>query len=143
MPPPEGEPVILKPAEFTTTWSDADGGTITPRKDGTFVADKVCVAVSWYDSLAWSGTGTWEQGFNKEQSSLEVTFDAAHPDTVEREPGSYAALRQGKVLKLWTAIGDAEKAYQGAGHPVRVLCRGIASVEASAQQHSRQDPLSG
>ncbi|MFJ8658693.1 hypothetical protein [Streptomyces sp. NPDC093795] len=111
MPPPDGDPVVLKPAELATTWTDADGGTLTLKQDGTFIADKVCVAVGWYDSLAWSGTGTWEQGANKEQSFLGVTFDAAHPETGEREPDSYAALRQGKVLKLWAAIGDPDNDY--------------------------------
>ncbi|MFG2331023.1 hypothetical protein ACGFMM_15510 [Streptomyces sp. NPDC048604] len=119
-PPPEGEPVILKPAELATTWTDADGGTLTLKQDGTFTADKICVSVSWYDSLAWSGTGTWRQSSNKEQSFLYVTFDvahpvgsgtAAHPQEFERRPDSYAALKQGKVLKLWTAIGDPDNDY--------------------------------
>lgn len=118
MPPPEGEPVVLEPAALTTTWTDADGGTLTLYRDGTFFADQVCVAVRWYDSLAWSGTGTWKQGSNEKQSFLAVSFDAAHavgssaihPET-ERKPDSYAALRQGKVLKLWVPIGDPDNDY--------------------------------
>ncbi|MFE5487912.1 hypothetical protein [Streptomyces sp. NPDC056527] len=27
-PPPEGESVVLKPAELAATWTDADGGTL-------------------------------------------------------------------------------------------------------------------
>jgi hypothetical protein len=111
MPPPDGEPVVLKPAELATTWTDADGGTLTLKQDGTFIADKVCIAVSWYDGLTWSGTGTWEQGSNKKQSYVGVTFDADHPETGEREPDPYAALRQGKVLKLWVAVGDPDNDY--------------------------------
>ncbi|MDX3434254.1 hypothetical protein PV664_35995 [Streptomyces sp. ME01-18a] len=117
MPPPEGERVVLMPSELATRWTDADGGTLTLKQDGTFIADKVCVAVSWYDSLTWSGTGTWEQGSNKKQSLVGVTFDAAHsfdtyhPEKGERRPDSYAALRKGKVLKLWAAIGDPDNDY--------------------------------
>ncbi|MFD7321068.1 hypothetical protein ACFV9D_08235 [Streptomyces sp. NPDC059875] len=111
LPPPEGEPVVLKPAELATTWTDADGGTLTLKQDGTFIADKVCIAVGWYEGLTWSGIGTWERGSNKKQSFVGVTFDAAHPETGEREPDSYAALRQGKVLKLWAAVGDPDHDY--------------------------------
>ncbi|MFE1880187.1 hypothetical protein [Streptomyces diastatochromogenes] len=113
-PPPVGEPVVLKPAELATTWTDADGGTLTLKQDGTFIADKVCVAVSWYDGLTWSGTGTWEQGSNKKQSFVGVSFDADHsfdayhPEKVERRPEPYAALRQGKVLMLWVRVGDPD-----------------------------------
>ncbi|MFI7005386.1 hypothetical protein [Streptomyces sp. NPDC050145] len=108
MPPPDGEPAVLKPAELATTWTDADGGTLTLKRDGTFIADKVCVAVGWHDGLAWSGTGPWERGSNRKQSFVGVTFDVDHPETDGREPDAYAALRQGKVLKLWTAIGDPD-----------------------------------
>lgn len=113
LPPPEGDPVVLKPAELATTWTDADGGTLTLKQDGTFTADKICVAVQWYEDLTWSGTGTWKPGSNKEYSVVTVTFDAAHPvDTYhpegERKPDSYTALKQGKVLKLWTAVGDPD-----------------------------------
>ncbi|MGV9338999.1 hypothetical protein [Streptomyces sp. NPDC003688] len=117
MPPPEGEPVVLKPAELATTWTDADGGTLRLKQDGTFVADKICVAVRWYDSLAWSGTGTWEQGSNKKESFVDVTFDEAHsvndghPEESERRPATYSALRQGKVLKLWVPVGDPDNDY--------------------------------
>ncbi|MGW0999285.1 hypothetical protein [Streptomyces sp. NPDC002520] len=117
MPPPDGEPVVLKPAELATTWTDADGGTLTLKQDGTFIADKVCIAVRWYDSLTWSGTGTWEQGSNKKQSFVGVTFDAAHsfdvahPEKGERRPEAYAALRQGKALKLWVPVGDPDNDY--------------------------------
>lgn len=117
MPPPEGAPVVLKPAELATKWTDAEGGTLTLKQDGTFIADKVCVAVSWYEGLTWSGTGTWEQGSNKKQSIVGVSFDADHsfdayhPEKGEREPAPYAALRQGKVLKLWVAIGDPDNDY--------------------------------
>ncbi|MFJ7497985.1 hypothetical protein ACIQZB_44290 [Streptomyces sp. NPDC097727] len=117
MPPPDGEPVVLKPAELATTWTDADGGTLTLKQDGTFIADEVCIAVRWYEGLTWSGTGTWEQGSNKKQSFVAVSFDADHPvdayhpERVERRPDSYAALRQGKVLKLWVAVGDPDNDY--------------------------------
>ncbi|MEU9863681.1 hypothetical protein AB0D99_22680 [Streptomyces sp. NPDC047971] len=111
LPPPEGEPVVLKPAELATTWTDADGGTLTLKQDGTFVADKVCVAVSWEEGLAWSGAGTWKQGSNEKQSVVSVTFDDTDPETGERKPDSYAALRNGEVLKLWTAVGDPDHDY--------------------------------
>ncbi|MCX4982689.1 hypothetical protein [Streptomyces sp. NBC_00572] len=111
MPPPEGEPVILKPAELVTTWTDADGGTLTLKQDGTFVADKICIAVAWYEELAWSGTGTWKHGSNKEQSFLDVSFDADHPEVRGRESDAYSALKQGKALKLWAAIGDPDNDY--------------------------------
>ncbi|MFD9035069.1 hypothetical protein ACFVZW_28630 [Streptomyces sp. NPDC059567] len=111
LPPPEGEPVVLKPAEVATTWTDSDGGTLTLKKDGTFIADKVCIAVGWYEGLTWSGTVAWGQGSNEKQSFVGVTFDAAHPETREREPDSYATLRQGKVLKLWAAVGDPDHDY--------------------------------
>ncbi|MFH9723007.1 hypothetical protein ACH4M4_08560 [Streptomyces sp. NPDC017254] len=111
MPPPEGEPVVLKPAELTTTWTDADGGTLTLKEDGTFLADKVCLAVAWYDSLAWSGTGTWKKGSGKKQSFVGVTFDADHPEVKGRTTEPYAALRQGKTLKLWAPVGDPDNDY--------------------------------
>ncbi|WP_328943174.1 hypothetical protein OG259_17950 [Streptomyces sp. NBC_00250] len=111
MPPPEGEPVILKPAELVTTWTDADDGTLTLKKDGTFVADKICIAVGWEDDLAWSGTGTWRLGSNKEQSFLHVSFDADHPELRGTKADAYSALKQGKVLKLWAAIGDPDNDY--------------------------------
>ncbi|MEV6330648.1 hypothetical protein [Streptomyces sp. NPDC051909] len=110
LPPPQGEPVVLKPAEMATTWTDADGGTLTLKQDGTFVADKVCVAVGWEEDLAWSGTGTWkhESDKDKTQSFLDVSFDADHPETDGRPVDDYAALKQGKVLKLWAAVGDPD-----------------------------------
>lgn len=111
MPPPEGEPVVLKTAELTTTWTDADGGTLTLQQDGTFIADKVCVSAGWYDSLAWSGTGTWKHGSNEEYSYVGVAFDADHPEVRGRKTNAYAALRQGKVLKLWVAVGDPDNDY--------------------------------
>ncbi|KQX10567.1 hypothetical protein ASC82_23115 [Streptomyces sp. Root431] len=111
MPPPEGEPVLLKTSDLVTTWTDADDGTLTLKKDGTFVADKVCVAVGWYDSLAWSGTGTWSRGSNKEQSFVGVTFDVDHPETRGRTPDPYSALKKGETLKLWAAIGDPDNDY--------------------------------
>ncbi|MFE4616058.1 hypothetical protein ACFRJ7_08090 [Streptomyces sp. NPDC056747] len=120
MPPPNGEPVVLTRADLATTWTDADDGTLTLKADGTFVADKICVAVSWYDSLAWSGTGTWKRGSGEEQTFVSVTFDAAHPvgfgtaahpQEVVRKPDAYAALKHGEVLKLWTAIGDPDNDY--------------------------------
>ncbi|MFD5146462.1 hypothetical protein [Streptomyces sp. NPDC058401] len=118
MPPPEGDPVILEPAALATTWVDADGGTLSLSRDGTFLADEVCVAVDWYDSLTWSGTGTWKQSSNEEQSFLTVSFNTAHAvgysgahPEMERKPDSYAALRQGKALKLWTATGDPDNDY--------------------------------
>ncbi|MFE1906007.1 hypothetical protein ACFW96_20415 [Streptomyces gardneri] len=111
MPPPDGEPVVLKPAELATTWTDRDGGTITLKQDGTFTADKVCLAAGWYDSLAWSGTGTWSQGSNEKQSFVGVTFDADHPEVRGSKPDAYSALKEGKVLKLWVAVGDPDNDY--------------------------------
>ncbi|MFE7582331.1 hypothetical protein ACFU5Y_12340 [Streptomyces gardneri] len=111
MPPPDGEPVVLKPAELATTWTDRDGGTITLKQDGTFVADRICLAAGWYDSLAWSGTGTWTQGSNEKQSFVGVTFDADHPEVRGSEPDAYSALKEGKVLKLWAAVGDPDNDY--------------------------------
>ncbi|MFE2009166.1 hypothetical protein [Streptomyces sp. NPDC059491] len=111
MPPPEGVPVVLKPAELTTTWTDADGGTLTLKPDGTFVADDVCIAYRWDEGLTGSGKGTWARGSNKTQSIIHVIFDVAHPETGEREPDAYAALRHHKVLKLWTAVGDPDNDY--------------------------------
>lgn len=119
MPPPEGEPAVLEPTELATTWTDADGGTLTLEQDGTFTADEVCVAVGWYAGLTWSGTGTWQQGSRSrtKQSLVSVSFDADHavdtyrPETVERRPDPYAALRQGKVMKLWVAVGDPDNDY--------------------------------
>lgn len=111
MPPPEGKPVVLAPAELATTWTDARGGTLALKPDGTFVADEVCVAVGWYEGLTWSGTGTWKQGATQEETIVGVTFDAAHPETGERNPDPYAALRQGRVLKLWAAVGDPDNDY--------------------------------
>ncbi|MFE5912838.1 hypothetical protein ACFQ6B_27670 [Streptomyces wedmorensis] len=108
LPPPEGDPVVLKPAEVATTWTDADGGTLTLKQDGTFVADKICIAIGFEDGLTQSGTGTWKQGSNKKQSIVSVTFDAAHPETGERKPDPWAALRRGKVWKLWTRVGDPD-----------------------------------
>ncbi|WP_329621975.1 hypothetical protein OG357_17120 [Streptomyces sp. NBC_01255] len=119
MPPPDGEPVALKPAELATTWTDDDGGTITLKRDGTFTADKICVAVSWYDGLTWSGTGTWKENTYKGKSIVAVTFDDAQPvgfdmadpTKFQRKPDPYSALRQGKVLMLWTAVGDPDNDY--------------------------------
>ncbi|MGA5194164.1 hypothetical protein [Streptomyces exfoliatus] len=111
MPPPDGEPVVLKQGELATTWTDADGGTLTLKWDGTFTADKVCVAIDWEDSLTWSGTGTWKLGSPKEQSYVGVTFDAAHPEMGVRKPDSYSALRHGEVLKLWVPVGDPDLDY--------------------------------
>lgn len=111
MPPPEGEPVILEPAELTTTWTDADGGTLTLKRDGTFTADAMCVAIAWEEGLTWSGTGTWKHGSNDEYSYVSVTFDAPHPETGDRKPDSYAAMRRGDVLKLWTFVGDPDNDY--------------------------------
>ncbi|MFF3327858.1 hypothetical protein ACFYWI_38070, partial [Streptomyces sp. NPDC002889] len=118
MPPPDGEPVVLKPAELATTWTDADGGTLTLKQDGTFIADKVCVSVSWEEGLTWSGTGTWEQGSRKKQSFVGVTFDADDPETGEREPGAYAALRS----RISTDLGTCKSN----GVPGRVIFRPYA-----------------
>ncbi|MFJ8162447.1 hypothetical protein ACIRBY_16160 [Streptomyces sp. NPDC096136] len=114
MPPPEGEAVVPKVTDLVATWTDADGGTLTLRQDGTFTADRVCVAVRWYEGLAWSGTGTWTQGANGRRSLVGLTFDADHsvdayhPENTERRPDPYTALRQGKALKLWVAVGDPD-----------------------------------
>lgn len=111
MPPPDGDPVVLKPAELTTTWTDADDGTLTLKPDGTFIAHKVCVAVGWEEELAWSGTGTWDQGSPEKQTFVGVTFDDAHPEVDGRRVDAYAALRQGEVFKLWAAVGDPDNDY--------------------------------
>lgn len=108
LPPPEGEPVVLKTAELATTWTDFQDGTLTLKQDGTLVADNVCIASGWHEDLTWSGKGTWKQGSSKEQSIVVVTFDIAHPETGERRPDSYAALRQGEFLKLWASVGDPD-----------------------------------
>ncbi|MCX5376451.1 hypothetical protein [Streptomyces sp. NBC_00091] len=108
LPPPEGKPVVLEPAELATTWTDIHDGTLTLKQDGTFIADNVCIAFSWDEGLTQSGTGTWRLGSNTEQSIVVVSFDAAHPETGERRPDSWAALKNGKVLKLWTRVGDPD-----------------------------------
>ncbi|MFG3527263.1 hypothetical protein ACGF8B_10965 [Streptomyces sp. NPDC047917] len=33
MPPPDGEPVVLEATELATTWTDAEGGTLTLKRD--------------------------------------------------------------------------------------------------------------
>ncbi|MFJ5832284.1 hypothetical protein [Streptomyces sp. NPDC093089] len=108
LPPPQGEPVLLERADFITTWTDADDGTVTLKPDGTFVAHDICVAVSWDEGLAWSGTGTWRQKANKEQSFLRLRFDDDHPEASDQRPDSYSAIKSGNVLKLWTRVGDPD-----------------------------------
>ncbi|MFB6837084.1 hypothetical protein [Streptomyces sp. NPDC056361] len=108
LPPPEGKPILLKRADLLTTWTDADDGTITLKPDGTFVAHDICVAVSWDEGLAWSGTGTWRLTANKEQSFLRLRFDDAHPEASDQRPDAYSALRHNDVVKLWTRVGDPD-----------------------------------
>ncbi|WP_395362384.1 hypothetical protein ACHGLA_21245 [Streptomyces sp. YH02] len=118
LPPPEGERIVLKPAELATTWTDFQDGTLTLKQDGTFVADNVCIAFGWEEDLTQSGNGTWKQSTYKKQSFLTITFDAAHPETKEREPDSLAALRTGNELRLWAAVGDPDH-----DHPHCILVR--------------------
>ncbi|MET9346021.1 hypothetical protein [Streptomyces termitum] len=108
LPPPEGEPVVLGTEVLVATWTDADDGTLTLLRDGTFRADRVCVAVGYEEGLAWSGTGTWRRGANTEQTVVALDFDADHPEEDGRRIDSYAALRHDGVLKLWTAVGDPD-----------------------------------
>ncbi|MFG2776015.1 hypothetical protein [Streptomyces sp. NPDC048350] len=112
LPPPDGEPVVLKPAELVTTWTDIHDGTLTLKQDGTFIADEICIAVDWEEGLTQSGTGTWKQSSNEKQSFVSVSFDAPHPETGEERPDPYSALRrQNNVLMLWTAVGDPDHDY--------------------------------
>ena len=117
MPPPDGEPVVLKPAELATTWTDAEGGTLALKPDGTFIADKVCVAVPLvrgFDLVRNRHLGARLQREAKlRRCDLRRRSPRRrhHPETGEREPDSYDALRQGKVLKLWVAVGDPDNDY--------------------------------
>ncbi|WP_418955254.1 hypothetical protein [Streptomyces tritici] len=125
LPPPQGEPVLLKPAELATTWTDADGGTVTLKPDGTFVAHDICLAISW-DRVTGSGTGTWKHGTARGFSVLSLDFDvdkngtspftdqfdgAPYPVDEATHIDSYAALKYGKLLKFWTRVGDPDNDY--------------------------------
>ncbi|MFG2332688.1 hypothetical protein ACGFMM_24075 [Streptomyces sp. NPDC048604] len=110
-PPPEGESVVLKPAELTTTWTDADGGTLAMKPDGTFTADNVCG--DWMGVSAWewteprSGSGTWKGAFGKTGTDVQLTF-ATKGSEGEDVEGVFSALRHGRTLMLWTRVGDED-----------------------------------
>lgn len=110
-PPPDGEPVVLKAADLTTTWTDADGGTLTLRPDGTFSAHHVCG--DWMGASDWnwteprSGSGTWKAESGRAGTAVRRSFDAKGPEGDE-VGDVLGALRQGKTLKLWTRVGDED-----------------------------------
>ncbi|WP_141743730.1 hypothetical protein [Streptomyces agglomeratus] len=110
-PPPEGESVALKPTELTTTWTDADGGTLTLKPDGTFTANNVCG--DWMGASDWnwteprSGSGTWKDESSKTGTAVWRSFDAKGPKGDE-VGDVLSALRHGKTLMLWTRVGDED-----------------------------------
>lgn len=110
-PPPEGESVVLKPAELITTWTDADGGTLTLKPDGTFTAEDVCGDWMGASDLNWtgprSGSGTWKDDSGNTGTAVRLSFDTKGPQG--DEVGDVLdALRHGKTLMLWTPVGDAD-----------------------------------
>lgn len=133
-PPPEGESVVLKPAELTTTWTDADGGTLALRPDGTFTADNVCG--DWMGASDWnwteprSGPGTWKADFGRTGTAVRLSFDAKGPEG-DDVGDILSALRHGKTLMLWTRVGDEDN-----DDPHCILTRGLQqlpSVEGRAR----------
>ncbi|MFF6780916.1 hypothetical protein [Streptomyces sp. NPDC012510] len=111
---PDGEATELRRSQMVTTWTDDEGGTLTLKPDGTFAAHDVCgdYDVDPYapENEPRSGSGTWDQDDWDGQTSLSVSFDTG--DVRSR----YEALRHGKVLKLWTYVGDPDSP-----HPLCVL----------------------
>lgn len=108
-PPPEGEPVLLTQDQLTATWTDSEGGTLTLKPDGTFVAEDACNDYHYIDGFGLSdvkrsGSGKWESGSNKKQSFVGVSFDVDHGQWLS----AYAALKRGKVLMLWIRVGDED-----------------------------------
>ncbi|MFE5936931.1 hypothetical protein ACFQ69_16230 [Streptomyces sp. NPDC056470] len=105
-PDPEGDPVVLNPSEVATTWVDAEGGSLTLKPDGTFTADHACGAWSPVPAGNWdepqSGKGAWAQDDASKQTEVQASFGADGPST------SYAALRRGNILMLWTPVGDPD-----------------------------------
>ncbi|MFD7447072.1 hypothetical protein [Streptomyces sp. NPDC059909] len=110
-PPPEGESVVLKPAELTTTWTDANGGTLTLKPDGTFTANNVCG--DWMGASDWnwtgprSGSGTWEDDSDKTGTAVRRSFNTKGPKG-DDVGDVLSALRHGNTLMLWTRVGDED-----------------------------------
>lgn len=95
-------------------WTDARGGTLELKPDGTFTSADIC---GDYDIDAYgpkneprSGSGTWAGEDRKGQSSVTVSFEA---DDVS---SAYRALRDGKKLRLWAYVGDPDD-----GHSLCIL----------------------
>ncbi|MGW3661224.1 hypothetical protein ACWD6R_38835 [Streptomyces sp. NPDC005151] len=105
-PDPEGDPIVLDSSEVATTWTDAEGGTLTLKPDGTFTADNACGAWSPVPGGNWhmprSGEGTWTQDDASKQTGVRASFGPDGPST------EYAALRHGDDLMLWTRVGDED-----------------------------------
>ncbi|MEU9060622.1 hypothetical protein AB0D13_17675 [Streptomyces sp. NPDC048430] len=101
-PVPAGDPTVLSPARTATVWTDARGGTLELKPDGTIAADDVChdSDTSIHESVTVSGSGTWETSEREGLTTVSVSFDngAVIDD--------YEARRYGRALKLWTYIGD-------------------------------------
>ncbi|MFP3986514.1 hypothetical protein U9R90_03235 [Streptomyces sp. E11-3] len=114
-PVPDGKPTELPRTRTATTWTDAAGGTLELKPDGTFTAHGVC---GNYDIDAYgpendprSGSGTWTVAdWQEEQTSLTVSFQGNGVSS------NYKALRDGRTLKLWTYVGDPDE-----GHPLCIL----------------------
>jgi len=112
-PVPDGEAVELPPARAAVTWTDSHGGTLELKPDGTATADRVCSDHDIIDGTdaPRSGTGTWETEEDEGQSHVYVSFDADSTAAT-----TYAALRDGRTLKLWTYVGDPDE-----GTPLCIL----------------------
>ncbi|MCX4533902.1 hypothetical protein OHA79_24400 [Streptomyces sp. NBC_00841] len=113
-PVPDGEPTELPRSRTATMWTDARGGTLELKPDGTFTSADIC---GDYDIDAYgpkneprSGSGTWAGEDRKGQSSVTVSFEA---DDVS---SAYRALRDGKKLRLWAYVGDPDD-----GHSLCIL----------------------
>lgn len=107
-PVPDGKPTELSRSQTVTTWTDTDGGTLELKPDGTFTADDVCGGFFGIDAdepenEPRSGSGTWRDSEWKGQTSIDMSFKA---DGVSF---GYEALRDGKILKLWTYVGDPDE----------------------------------
>ncbi|MDF6019651.1 hypothetical protein [Streptomyces sp. JH34] len=111
-PVPGGEPVLLSPSRAATTWTDAEGGTLELKADGTTAAHHVCSDFDIVDGTAEprSGPGTWESEDGEEGTRVHVSFGT------DDESFAYEALRKGGTLKLWTYVGDPDE-----GRPLCIL----------------------